>query len=94
MDEVQKLAAQCALRKMVADGWLSICTIDAILKMSGGIPSNADYQILRVLHCVPFADMPPELLRGLPLLVQRVLMSPGLEFVFTPAVRALAMRNN
>lgn len=80
MDDIQKMAASAALEKMVKDGYVSICTIDKILTMSGGIPNRRDYEILSTLHCVSFRDMQPELLRGLPVIIMRVLNSEGLEF--------------
>jgi hypothetical protein len=80
MDDIQKMAATAALDKMVKDGHISICTIDNILKMTGGIPNRKDYDILSMLHCVKFKDMPPELLRGLPVIVQRVVGAEGIEF--------------
>lgn len=92
MDEIQILAARAALKKMSQDGHLSICTIDNILKMSGGIPNDKDYQVLRTLHCVSFREMQPELLRGLPLLIKRVLESDGVEFCFEPTERMKALK--
>lgn len=82
MDDIQILVARAALKKMSQDGYLCICTIDNILKMSGGIPDPKDYQMLRTLHCVHFRDMSKELLRGLPLIIKRVLESEGVEFCF------------
>jgi hypothetical protein len=40
------------------------------------------------VHCVHFCDMAPELLRGLPVIVQRVLNAEGLEFTLGHAYRA------
>ena len=80
MDKIQQLAATVALKKMLDNGYFCICTIDKILKMSGGIPSAKDYEILSTPHCVNFRDMPPELLRGLPVILQRVLNSEGITF--------------
>ncbi len=82
MTDIEKLAARAALKKMARDGYFSICTIDTILKMTGGVPDGRDYTVLRALHCINFRDMEPELLRGLPLLIQRVLEAPGIEFTF------------
>ena len=87
MNEIQMLAARAALKKMTLNGYLCICTIDNILKMSGGIPRADDYQILRTLHCVSFSEMDPELLRGLPLLIKRVLESEGMDFTFSVSSR-------
>lgn len=82
MNDIETLAARAALKKMAQNGWMDICTIDNILKMSGGVPNGQDYQVLRTLHCVNFRDMQPELLRGLPLLIKRVLESDGVDFSF------------
>ena len=82
MDDIQKMAATAALQKMMADGYISICTIDKILKMTGGIPDRKDYDVLHMLHCVSFKDMSPELLRGLPVIMQRVIGAAGMEWSF------------
>ena len=84
MDDIQKMAVTAAIEKMVKDGYISICTIDKILKMTGGIPDRRDYEVLHMLHCVSFMDMAPELLRGLPVIMQRVLGADGLEFKLGP----------
>jgi hypothetical protein len=83
MNDIQIMAIRAALKKMTQNGYLCICTIDGILKMTGGIPDGEDYQILRMLHCVNFRDMEPALLRGLPLLIKRVLESEGIDFSFS-----------
>lgn len=88
MDDIQKMAAAAALQKMVQNGYVCICTIDKILKMSGSVPDRRDYEILSTLHCVHFRDMAPELLRGLPVIIQRVLDAEGLEFTLGPAYLA------
>ena len=82
MNEVQILAIRAALANMMQGGYLSICTIDKILAITHGIPSREDYQLLHLLHCVSFRDMEPELLRGIPVLLQRVLQSEGIEITF------------
>lgn len=89
MNEIQILAAKAALKDMTQSGHFSICTIDNILKMSGGVPASADYQVLRTLHCISFGDMDPMLLRGLPLLIKRVLESDGVDFCFDVKAKGL-----
>ena len=84
MDEIQKMAVNAAIEKMLKDGYLSICTIDKILKMTGGVPDKKDYEILHMLHCVSFKEMQPDLLRGLPGIMQRVLSADGIEFTLGP----------
>ena len=87
VDDIQKMAITAALEKMVADGYVSICTIDKILKMTGGVPNRKDYEVLHMLHCVSFKDMSPELLRGLPVIMQRVLGAESVQFNFGPEYR-------
>jgi hypothetical protein len=84
MNAIELMAANTALKHMVNQGYLCICTIDNILKLTGGVPDKRDYETLRLLHCVHFNEMPDELRRGLPVLIQRVVNAPGLEFVTTP----------
>lgn len=91
MDELQQLASQAAMKKMMQDGYFSICTIDKILKMSGGIPEKYDYDILSTLHCVHFSDMAPELRRGLPLLIKRVLDSEPIEISYSQKDKLLLL---
>jgi len=73
MNKIQELAVKASLEKMVADGHISICTIDKILQITQHLPPKADYDILHLLHCVKFRDMDPELLKELPSVLQRVL---------------------
>jgi len=73
MDSLQIFAAETALRKMLKDGHFSICTVDNILKMTNVVPNARAYQILRLLHCVNFSDMPPEVQREMPDLLRDVL---------------------
>lgn len=73
MDTLQRLAAETALRKMVAQGYFSICTIDKINEISGKIPDWRAHQILSLLHCIHFKDMLPELQQQLPELIRLAL---------------------
>ena len=80
MNAMETLAAKTALKKMVEQGYFDICTVDNVLKISGGIPNSREYQTLRLLHCVHYKDMPAELLKELPNVIKRVVESPALEF--------------
>lgn len=77
---VHLLAAQAALNKMFSQGYFSICTIDAILKMTYTIPDKTCYDILHTIHCVNYNDMDELLRRGLPQLIGVVLKLDGLSF--------------
>lgn len=91
MDELKVLVATTALKDMIRKGYFSICTIDAINKVTGNHPRSEDYAMLHALHCVHFADMPPELQRGLPLLIQRALGTQPVEFDFAGFTKDLRL---
>lgn len=79
MTQLQLMAAEAALAKMVSDKRFSICTIDTIADMMGLVPDREAYAMLRTLHCVSFDQMRPELLAALPDLIAKVLQSPTFE---------------
>lgn len=89
MNEIQKMAAQAAMTNMLKKSYFSISTIDSILAMTNGKPNQDDYNILRALHCVNYGDMPPELLRGLPVLIQRVVMAETISLEFNGSTNKL-----
>ena len=66
MDNLQQLAAEAALRKMADSGWLDICAIDKIIKITGSTPDKRAYGILSLLHCVHFKDMDAQIRAQLP----------------------------
>lgn len=57
-------AAEVALRRMFRpDGYFDICVVDGICKALNRIPPAADYNALRLLHCVHWRDMVNRLAR-------------------------------
>lgn len=76
MNHIQILAMATSVKVMLDKGWMDICVIDQILRMAGTIPNKRDYDTLRLLHCVSFKDMPPELQESLPSLIKSVLSGP------------------
>ena len=91
MNDIQRMAAEGAVRNMLQRGSISICTIDQILKMTGGVPPKEDYDVLHLLHCVDFKELSPDLLRGLPVILQRVLAAESLQFEFMEPTRKLML---
>lgn len=92
MNDLQKMAAETAMRNMIGNGRIDICSIRKILEMTGGIPPKEDMQVLELLHCVNFTELQPELLRGLPLILQRVLgSSERMEFKFQESTRRMML---
>lgn len=91
MNDMQRMAAETAMKHMLVKGWVDICAIRKILEMTGGVPPREDLQVLELLHCVNFNEMTPELLRGLPLILQRVLGAEALQFEFQEPTRRLML---
>lgn len=91
MNALEMEVVKAAINKMMTEGHFSICTIDACLKLTGGIPPEREYQILRTLHCVDYEAMSPRLRIELPRLIQIVLESQPLRSPFDPAVRAIEL---
>lgn len=89
MNSIEKMVVETALRDMIRRGRVDICTIREILKITKGIPSQDDMNLLSLLHCVQFTDMPQELLRGLPLLIQRVVSAPEVDWNATECSKLL-----
>lgn len=83
MNTIQIEACKLALRRMMDEGFFSICVVNDILKLTGGVPTKEDYQTLQLLHCVKFRDMPPALRVEFPGLLRRVLESPSMELEIT-----------
>lgn len=65
MTEFHKRAAALGVVKMLSGTSFSICDLDAIAKVMGREMwmAGKDYNALRTLHCVSWADMGPELAR-------------------------------
>lgn len=91
MNDMQRMAVETAMKHMITKGWVDICAIRKILEMTGGVPPREDLQVLELLHCVNFNEMTPELLRGLPLILQRVLGAEALQFEFQEPTRRLML---
>lgn len=89
MDDITKMVIRAALAKMIRDGYMDICAINKILKITGGFPNQKDYDLLSALHCVHFSEMEPELRRGLPVIVERVINANGIEIHFGPEYKQI-----
>ena len=80
MTEFQKKAAITALQNMFeSSGFFSICTIDKVLKLTGCIPDQKDYQALSLLHCVSWRDMDAEMRNMVMLKTMQMFESPGFD---------------
>jgi hypothetical protein len=84
MDDTTQLIVLTALRKMMMQGWVSICDIDKCLKLAGITPIGPAYNQLHALHCVSFKDMPVELARQVPGLIADVF--DGLAVAFDASI--------
>lgn len=63
--EFHQRSAAAALMKMFASSYFDICILDAIAKTLGkqGRCAGRDYDALRAIHCMHWADMGPDLAR-------------------------------
>ena len=61
MDDFTRAAAETALRRMFrSDGFLDICTVDKLIKVTGCVPPASEYQAVSLLHCVSWKEMSQE----------------------------------
>jgi hypothetical protein len=82
--DVNILVAQTAVRDMLRKGYISICTIDTILKLLGVAPTGEAYKQLHALHCVNFCNMPPELVSKIPGMLREVFSGMAIEVLDAP----------
>lgn len=81
MNKEKQLAVEAALKTMWDKGFFSICTIDNIGEaLNIAVRNHPDYKTLRLLHCINFNNMDPELLKALPSMLSNVLNVPDLVF--------------
>lgn len=68
------MAANHALNEMLTKrGYFDICTLDKVLRNMGiQAQCGKSYGILNSLHCMDYKDMPDELRRSIPVLIQNV----------------------
>lgn len=86
MTAFERIACQTALAEMLRKSHFDICTVDQILKVTGTIAPRRTYEALRLLHCIHYSAMPPELLKAIPDMLAEVfngplLDVPGINFV-------------
>lgn len=79
MSPIVQDIVKTALAEMSRKGYFDICTVDKVLRLTGGVPDGDDYRALSLLHCVSFKDFPQRLRLEFPMLLKRVLESPGME---------------
>ena len=81
-----------ALNNLFTESSFSICTLRDIGKLVGVNPEqHPNYQLLRALHCVNYADMSPEILQELQ---QRVAECLRPQFQPGALAKALLMEGN
>jgi len=78
--QIEKLAAQAAMKKLLGDSHFSISGVQSIAKVLGlPRPSGRAYDTLHALHCVDYADMDPQLRAAIPGLIKECLGQLSLE---------------
>lgn len=63
LTEFQAQAANIALKMIMTSHHFSICDFDSLAKSIGAQVGGPDYNALRNLHCVDWADMPEPMRR-------------------------------
>jgi hypothetical protein len=72
--DLRRATVVTALADMVKKGHFSICTIDSCADILGVQSRGSEpYRILRALHCIDFAAMPPIVREALPGLIRQCL---------------------
>jgi hypothetical protein len=62
MDDFARRACEAALRRMFRPNWhFDICTVDSLVKVTKIVPPKAEYEAMRLLHCVDWREMDPDL---------------------------------
>lgn len=64
---------------MVKRGHFDITAVDSMRQVAGAQENRELKERLRLLHCVNFGDMPPELLDALPGMIQDYLGGPVID---------------
>jgi hypothetical protein len=69
----KRMVLQTAITKLFNAKHFSICDIDAMLDVLDVSRNSEAYALLRTLHCIDYTEMPSELKRQLPQLVNEAL---------------------
>lgn len=74
MPETKRLVVQTAVTDLFEKDWFDICVLDKLLKILDGRKSGKAYDMLRLMHCVHYDRMPPDLRARIPQLVNECLL--------------------
>jgi hypothetical protein len=81
-ENIKNMAALIALNNMMSKGYFDICTIDSVGELLGVSVRCESYSVLKVLHCVYFEKMPPDLRNAIPELINKCI-GGGLIYQFS-----------
>lgn len=73
LPETKQLIVQAAVTDLFEKDWFDICVLDKLLKIIDGRKSGKAYDMLRLMHCVHYDRMAPELRDRIPHLVNECL---------------------
>ena len=77
---LERLAVRAALDKLAKQRYFCISPVDQILELCCIPIGGKLYRSLRLLHCVEYGDMAPELLEALPLAMAELFGRQALDF--------------
>ena len=75
LPETKRLVVEVAINRLFTERHFSICSLDKLIELTGAQHGSDAYRLLRPLHCMDWADMPPELRERVPLLVREALQT-------------------
>jgi hypothetical protein len=77
MTDLELQICDAKLRKMFApDAWFSICDFDVLVRLTGVSVSRRDHDVLALLHCLHWRDLPADLRRSTAARVVELLQQP------------------
>lgn len=84
MDDTKRLVIGTAMQAMFKKGWVDITAIRKCLDIAGIVAPAEPMRNLEALHCVKFSDMPPELVKRIPGMLQECFRGVDLDALMTP----------
>lgn len=89
LPETKRLVAQTALTAMFSGSHFNICTVRELCELAGRPIDTPAFNALRLMHCVHYHAMSPQLLDRLPRLVNEALAAPAECLATTEALQGV-----
>lgn len=86
MSEADKRMAAFTLERMLKGTFFSIVAVNEAAALMGRSVSGPIYRRLHALHCVPWGDIPDDIIALLPIWINEALGGPRVSVVQIPAL--------